>query len=59
MAQGGRCIADGILILPPFYYAASTSEGLYEFFKAIIKVTFAPSLELPEGRDRGSVEEAL
>lgn len=38
--QGDRCIADGVLLLPPYYFAASTTEGLYTFFSAVIKVKY-------------------
>ena len=39
LIQGDRCIADGVLCLPPYYFAASTQGGLKNFFAAVLKVS--------------------
>ena len=44
LVQGQQSIADAILVLPPYYLAGVTEEGIENFFRAILQESKLPVL---------------
>ena len=42
--QGQQSIADAVLVLPPYYLAGVTEEGIENFFRAILQESKLPVL---------------